>query len=212
MMVLLKFLDLFTFSHGSNQNQYYNIQGRIQRLKKVGGGGHTYRVGADACIVHSVYEIWNLDLMRVLPRPLEPTITMQNLWSVTCVAVSRSPFPSESTFVFEALPQNCLLGGPDLQDMKQWLCSDVHCVGIAMCAKRAVNFHVSCFLSPEGGWGKHAPPSNPPLLYINMLCWGGVTTIALWCLMVLLWLVAKYELIVCTDMYVDLNYGCCQGD
>ena len=43
------------------------------------------------------------------------------------IVVSRSPFPSESAFVFEALPQNCLfnLGAADLsalcmQDMRQW--------------------------------------------------------------------------------------------
>ena len=43
---------------------------------------------------------------------------------VTHMAVSRRPFPSESAFVFEALPQNFLLGAVDLsalclQDMKQ---------------------------------------------------------------------------------------------
>ena len=52
-------------------------------------------------------------------------------WSVNSgdksyIVVSQSPFPSESAFVFEALPQNCLfnLGAADLsalcmQDMKQ---------------------------------------------------------------------------------------------
>ena len=41
------------------------------------------------------------------------------------MVVSRNPFPSESAFVYEALPQKCLLGAADLtavclQNMKQW--------------------------------------------------------------------------------------------
>ena len=79
------------------------------------------------CIVHSVLRgsggrlpQENLDLMRVLLRPSETTITMQNLCQLECnsgdssVVVSRSPFPPESAFVFVALPQNCLLGAADL--------------------------------------------------------------------------------------------------
>ena len=57
----------------------------------------------------------HLDNMRVLLRPSETTITTQIFgnWTVTQaihhMVVSRSPFPSESAFVYEALPQNCLL-------------------------------------------------------------------------------------------------------
>ena len=42
------------------------------------------------------------------------------------IVISRRPFPSESTFVFEALPQNCLynLGAADLSTLlsavKDW--------------------------------------------------------------------------------------------
>ena len=60
-------------------------------------------------------KILNLDHMRVLPRPLEtqPRKIYGN-WTVTQVihrmVISWSPFPSESAFVYEALPQNCLLG------------------------------------------------------------------------------------------------------
>ena len=31
-----------------------------------------------------------------------------------CMIISRSPFPSESAFVFKTMPQNCLLGAADL--------------------------------------------------------------------------------------------------
>ena len=45
--------------------------------------------------------------MRVLLRPLETAMTTQDFSVIHCMFVSRSPFPSESAFVFEALPQNC---------------------------------------------------------------------------------------------------------
>ena len=73
-----------------------------------------------------------LDHMRVLLRPSETAITTQNLCqldgssdqAIHHMVISRSPFPLESAIVFEALPQNCLLGAADLsalcfQDMKQ---------------------------------------------------------------------------------------------
>ena len=68
----------------------------------------------------------NLDYMRVLLKPSEITITMQNLWKLDCnfgrrMVASRSPFLSESTTVW---CHRCLLGASDLsalclQDMKQ---------------------------------------------------------------------------------------------
>ena len=88
----------------------------------------------------SVLGVWGhappgkLNHMRVLrsgcQKSPQPRIVYGN-WSVTKaihqLIVSRSPFPSESAFVFEALPQNCslyLLGVADLsalclQDIKQ---------------------------------------------------------------------------------------------
>ena len=66
-------------------------------------------------------------------------------WTVTqaihCMVVSWSPFPLESAFVYEALPQNCLLGAADLclQDMNSDLYRDVCCVRVATCSKHAVN-------------------------------------------------------------------------
>ena len=55
--------------------------------------------------------------VRVLLRPLENTVTTRSLWqtwSIHCMVISRRPFPLQSAFVFEALPQNCLLGAADL--------------------------------------------------------------------------------------------------
>ena len=78
----------------------------------------------------------NLDHMRVLLRPSETTTTTQRLWQLDCNSGDSSygrfsePLPSESAFVFEGLPQNCLLGAADLclQDMKH---RDMHCVRVA---------------------------------------------------------------------------------
>ena len=55
------------------------------------------------------------------------TVTAQNLWQLECNlgdSLSQSPFLLESAFVFEALPQNCILGDADLSalcshDLKQ---------------------------------------------------------------------------------------------
>ena len=81
---------------------------------------------------------------------------------VTRMAISRNPFHSESAFLFEALPPTCLLETADLsvlcvQDMKEcFMCTGHEGVlhidtNVVMCAKRKVNIHILCFLSPEGG-------------------------------------------------------------
>ena len=90
------------------------------------------------------------------------------------MVISRNSFRSESAFVYETLPQNCLLGVVDLsalclQDMKQWQTQscdsyrDVRCVGVVACVRyaRAVNLRVWRLLSPEGGGGP-MPPAPPP--------------------------------------------------
>ena len=119
-------------------------------------------------------KFWFLDHMRVLLRPLEATITMQiycnysvvprphkkkkrKSQAIQCMIVSRSPFPSESAFVFaiEALPQNGLLGAADwvLYVCRTWssdLYRDVH--------GKSLRFTLAQSQRGEGGDG--LPPSR----------------------------------------------------
>ena len=128
-----------------------------------------YIYGVDCCgehlSVHAQYSsVWacspelpqeNFDHTRALLRPSETSITTQNLWPLECDSGGRfsEPFPSESVFVFEVLPQNCLmeaavLNGLCWQDMK--LCRDVGCVRVATCTEHTVHLCGLCLLSPKG--------------------------------------------------------------
>ena len=87
-----------------------------------------------ACTAHSVVDrgVWGHLRKSLKFRSYDSTSdgigeTFGN-WNITqtihYMVVSRSPFPLESTFVFETLPQNCPLGTADLsaiclQDTKQ---------------------------------------------------------------------------------------------
>ena len=95
------------------------------------------------------------------------------------MVISSSPFPSESTFTFEALPQNCLLGAAEVLYVCRAKSSDsyrdVNCIGVAICAKCAINLPSSCLLSPEGegggggGWGGMGP--RAPFLDPHLVSW-----------------------------------------
>ena len=64
-----------------------------------------------------------------------------------------APFSSESAFVCETLPQNC----PTELRFECFMFAGheaVSCVGVATCAKRAVNLRL---LSPEEGGGMGPP-------------------------------------------------------
>ena len=77
------------------------------------------------------------------------------------MVISRSPFRSESAFVYEALPQNCFLRAVDLsalclQDMKQWQTQRSDSYRDVRYA-RVVNLRVWRLLSPEGEGGACPP-------------------------------------------------------
>ena len=96
-----------------------------------GGGGHTYIVWGLVHAAHSCLCMYstqrsrvrwgmlpqeNLDHLRVLLRPLETTITnhTQHLWQLECNSGNSPCGCFSKPFLFEALPQNCLLGAGDL--------------------------------------------------------------------------------------------------
>ena len=118
--------------------------------------------------------------MKFRPYESASEAVGEYLWLLECklrriivrIVVSRSSFPSKSAFVFEALPQNCLLN-LETADLSALLYAGheaaIHIEIVATCAKRVANLRVSRRLSPEGGgggaWAPLAPPPflDPPL-------------------------------------------------
>ena len=94
---------------------------------------------------------------------------------IHCMVVSQSPFPSESAFVFDTLPQNCLLGAADLSTMFAGHEAVIHSYRNVhwsryTCSKRAVNLHGSRLLNPKaGGMGPPCPiPGSAPATYYSI--------------------------------------------